>query len=239
MLSATVGSTTVGFTHTFVGDLAVRLTSPSSTTVTMMSQPGGANNGGNNFCQTVLDDSGATSIQSITSGGNPYVGTFAPSSALSPFNGQSPNGIWTLNVADLAAQDTGTIRSWSLRIGGNACNATPPAPGTAPDGTSGTPLTVARSGGDLTLSWGASCSASGVDYAIYQGAIGSWYSHAQKFCTTQGLLTKTFAADPGDLYFLVVPLTADNEGSYGKNSALVERPPGAPACKTQLLGGCP
>ena len=58
-------------------------------------------------------------------------------------------------------------------------------------------------------------------------------------CTTQGLLTKTFPADPGDLYFLVVPLSANREGSYGKNSALVERPQGASACKLQLAGSCP
>ena len=47
-----IGSTTVGVDHTFVGDLLFRLTSPSGTTVTLMSAPGGAGNRGNNFCQT-------------------------------------------------------------------------------------------------------------------------------------------------------------------------------------------
>jgi subtilisin-like proprotein convertase family protein len=237
--SSAVGSTTVGLTHTWVGDLSVRLTSPLGTSVTVMSRPGGNNNQGNNFCQTVLDDAGSTNIQSITSAGAPFTGTFAPSSALSPFNGQDPNGTWTLNVADMAAQDTGSIRSWSLRLGGTACNAVPPAPGAVPDGTSGTPLTITRSGDHLTLSWGASCNTSGVDYAIYQGTIGSYYSHAMKVCTTQGLLTRTFPTDPGDLYFLVVALSADNEGSYGKDSNGAERPQGGTACRTQLLGGCP
>src|SRR5207247_3919228 len=96
-----------------------------------------------------------------------------------------------------------------------------------------------RNGADLTLTWGASCNASGVDYAIYQGTLGSYYSHASKFCTTQGLLTKTFAADPGSQYFLIVPLTADREGSYGANSSSVQRPVGSGACKTRTLGGCP
>ena len=63
-------------------------------------------------------------------------------------------------------------------------------------------------------------------------------SHA-KVLLHAGLLTKTFAADPEDLYFLVVPVTADREGSYGKDSALVERPAGTSACKPQLVGSCP
>jgi subtilisin-like proprotein convertase family protein len=237
--SAAIGSTTVGLDHTWVGDLVARLTAPSSTAVTFMSQPGGAANQGNNFCQTVLDDSGPSSIQSIAIAGAPWTGTFQPASPLSAFNNQNPNGTWTLNVADLAAQDTGSIRKFSLRIQSLACNAPLPTPGTVPEAAPATPLTVSRSGADLTLDWGASCNASGVDYAIYQGTIGTYFSHTLKFCTTQGLLTKTFPADSGSLYFLVVPLTADREGSYGKTSALVERPQGTSSCKVQLAGSCP
>jgi len=144
-----------------------------------------------------------------------------------------------LNVKDTAAQDAGALRQFSLSIQSQGCNSAPATPGAVPDGAPGTPLTVTRSGSDLTLAWGASCAASGVDYAIYQGTIGAYFSHARKFCTTQGLLTKTFPADPGSLYFLVVPVSADREGSYGKDSALVERPAGASSCKPQLVGSCP
>ena len=237
--SATVGSTTVGLDHTWVGDLVASLTSPTSTIVTLMNQPGGPDNSGNNFCQTVLDNAGPSLIQAIAAAGNPWVGTFQPASALSTLNNQNPNGTWTLNVADLALVDAGSIRQFSLIIQSLSCNAPLPTPGTVPDGVSGIPLTVTASGPDLTLAWGASCNASGVDYAIYQGTLGTYFSHAIKFCTTQGLLTKTFPADPGDLYFLVVPLTADREGSYGTDSASVERPPAGPACKPQLTGSCP
>src|SRR5206468_10757606 len=140
----------------------------------------------------------------------PWAGSFIPYSPLSAFNGQNPNGTWTLNVADLAASNTGTVRRYSLIITGYVCNAPLPTPGAAPDGGAvpGTELAVTRNGADLTLTWGASCNASGVDYAIYQGTLGSYYSHASKFCTTQGLLTKTFAAEPGSQDFLIVPLTA-------------------------------
>jgi len=237
--SAAIGSTTVGLDHTWVGDLVARLTSPTSASVTVMNQPGGPNNSGNNFCQTILDDSGPSPIQAIAIAGNPWTGTFQPANVLSTFNNQKPNGIWTLNVADLAGVDTGSIRKFSLSIQSQGCNSPLASPGAVPDGAPGTPLTVTTNGSDLTLDWGASCSASGVDYAIYQGTIGTYFSHAIKFCTTQGLLTKTFPADPGDLYFLVVPLSADREGSYGTDSAVVERPRGTPACKPQLLGSCP
>jgi subtilisin-like proprotein convertase family protein len=237
--SAAIGSTTVGLDHTWVGDLVARLTSPTSTTVTLMTQPGGASNQGNNFCQTILDDSGSSSIQAIAIAGNPYVGTFQPQNTLSTLNGQNPNGTWTLNVRDVATQDTGSIRKFSLRISSQACNSALATPGAVPEAAPDTPLTVTATGSDLTLDWGASCASSGVDYAIYQGTIGTYYSHTLKFCSTQGLLTKTFAADPEDLYFLVVPVTADREGSYGKDSALVERPAGTSACKPQLVGSCP
>ena len=237
--SATIGSTTVGLDHTWVGDLVARLTSPAATTVTLMSQPGGASNSGNNFCQTTLDDAGPSSIQAIAIAGNPWTGTFQPLNTLSTLNGQNPNGTWTLNVRDAATQDTGSIRQFSLSIQSQGCNSALATPGAVPDGAPETPLTVTASGSDVTLAWGASCAASGVDYAIYQGTIGTYFSHALKFCSTQGLLTKTFPADPESLYFLVVPVSGDREGSYGKDSALVERPAGAPACKPQLVGSCP
>ncbi len=237
--SPTIGSTTVGLDHTWVGDLIARLTSPTSTVVTVMNQPGGANNSGNNFCQTILDDGGPSSIKNIVVAGNPWTGSFVPENPLTAFNSQNPNGTWTLNVSDVASQDSGSLRKFSLSIGSQACTSPLASPGAVPDGAPGTTLTVTKSGSDVTLDWGASCSTSGVDYAIYQGTIGTYPSHAIEFCTTQGLLAKTFPVDPGSLYFLVVPLSADREGSYGKDSALIERPQAAPACKPQLVGSCP
>src|SRR5213075_977803 len=65
--SSAQGATGVGLTHGWVGDLVITLTSPAGTSVTLMSHPGGTGNSGNNFCQTVLDDSASTSIQAIAS----------------------------------------------------------------------------------------------------------------------------------------------------------------------------
>jgi subtilisin family serine protease len=107
-------ATTVGFDHTFVGDLIVTLTSPQGTTVTLMNQPGGFNNSGRNFCNTVLDDSASDLIQTITPGGSPYTGSFKPASPLAAFNGQNGNGTWTLTVTDVFPLDGGNVRAFSL-----------------------------------------------------------------------------------------------------------------------------
>lgn len=121
--SAAIGSTTVGLNHTWVGDLIVNLTSPGGTTLTLMNRPGGGGNSGNNFCQTVLDDGAATSIQSITSGGAPWTGPFRPANPLSSFVGENANGTWVLNVSDRAGLDTGAVRAFSLRASNFSCPA--------------------------------------------------------------------------------------------------------------------
>jgi subtilisin-like proprotein convertase family protein len=125
--NTTPGSTTVGVDHSFVGDLTFKLTSPAGTTITFISRPGGVNNGGNNFCQVLLDDDASvTSISAIIGTGSPpagppYTGTFRPQSPFSAFDGQDPNGTWTLNVSDAVAPDSGFVRAFSLIITGYTC----------------------------------------------------------------------------------------------------------------------
>ena len=65
------------------------------------------------FTDTTLDDEAATSI---TSGSAPFTGTFQPEGSLSAFDGESADGVWTLQVNDNANFDGGTINSWSLEI---------------------------------------------------------------------------------------------------------------------------
>jgi subtilisin-like proprotein convertase family protein len=134
--SAAVGATTVGLDHTWIGDLRVTLTSPDGTVFRLMDRPGLPPLGslGNNFCQTVLSDSGAYSIQNIpdiaptdpldTRTGPPYTGVWQPLDALLPLVGTNGNGLWVLRVADVAEIDTGTLRSVSLVLtprGGRVC----------------------------------------------------------------------------------------------------------------------
>lgn len=115
----------VGIDHPWVGDLVVTLKSPQGTIVTLMNQPGGVNNSGDNFCNTTLDDESAGgSIQGITPGQNPYTGSFQPASPLSAFDGQTPNGTWTVNISDRGAVDAGNLRAFSLIITTPACSTT-------------------------------------------------------------------------------------------------------------------
>lgn len=102
-------------------------------------------------------------------------------------------------------------------------------------------LSVSKSGADLVISWGAGCSDGGTDYGIYEGAIGSFYSHVAIVCTDAGAdRTETFAPGSGNRYYLVAPHNAAAEGSYGARSGASERPVGGGACVvTQVVTPCP
>jgi hypothetical protein len=118
----------------------------------------------------------------------------------------------------------------------------PPAAGEVPDGAAGSvPLTVApATGGRLTLSWGASCAAGDTDYAVYEGTIGAPFSsHVPITCSTGGATSWTFTPSAGDQYYYVVPHNAVSEGSYGRSSDGLPRPPSAAACLPQeVLSSC-
>jgi len=94
-------------------------------------------------------------------------------------------------------------------------------------------------GSDLKLTWGASCKTTDNDFAIYEGTIGNYSSHAARFCTTAGATSKTFTPSVGSKYYLVVPVNGSFEGSYGPASS-GERPPGVNACLPQSIAApCP
>ena len=116
-----------------------------------------------------------------------------------------------------------------------------PASGFVPDGhlVLGPPLEVTHApAGQIRLAWSASCSSTDSDYEIYEGVLGSYYSHTMKFCTTGGALTQTFLPAGSSSYYLVVPRNSVAEGGYGFNSAGGVRPPGAASCLSQSVGTC-
>jgi len=119
--SSAIGATTVGLDHTWVGDLVMRLTSPTGRTVTLANRPGGVGNSGNNFCQTLLRDGAPSSIQNILIAQAPFTGTFAPASPLSAFTGDSATGDWIFHVHDEALIDVGSVRAFSLDVSGFTC----------------------------------------------------------------------------------------------------------------------
>jgi len=118
----------------------------------------------------------------------------------------------------------------------------PPPAGTVPDGAGvpGTPLLVAPAGaGDLRLTWNVSCSASAVDYEVYEGSIGDFTSHVPRLCSTGGATSATLTPSAGNTYHLIVPTDGVHGGSYGRRSDGFERPTSASACAPQDPGPCP
>jgi subtilisin-like proprotein convertase family protein len=96
--------------HTFDGDLVLTLVAPDGTRVPLAVNVGGP---GEDFLNTVFDDSGITAI---AAGVAPFTGSFIPDSALSVLAGGDPNGIWSLEVEDTAGIDVGNLFAWSLDI---------------------------------------------------------------------------------------------------------------------------
>ncbi|WP_339377588.1 two-partner secretion domain-containing protein [Calothrix sp. NIES-2100] len=91
--------------HTWDSDIAVDLTSPSGKTLELFNRIG---NDGDNFQDTVLDDSADTSINNASP---PFQGRFKPTGVggLASFNGENTTGIWQLTVTDCCAGDSGIL----------------------------------------------------------------------------------------------------------------------------------
>lgn len=98
----------VDVTHTYVGDIIVRIIHPDGTTFIDVYNGDCGNNV--NFDITFDDEAGALEC------GSPTIGTFTPGEALSQFNGMQAQGDWTILIADFFAQDTGNLNDWSITI---------------------------------------------------------------------------------------------------------------------------
>jgi nitrite reductase (cytochrome c-552) len=116
-----------------------------------------------------------------------------------------------------------------------------PAAGGVPDGHTlqGSPLSVSlNAAGDLVLNWGASCVSSDTDFAIYEGTLGDFTSHAPTLCSTGGATSAIVQSAAGATYYLVLPHNTIWEGSHGYRGDGTERPRGASACLPQAVGVC-
>jgi zinc metalloprotease ZmpA len=120
-------SLSLNISHTFRGDLVVTLIAPDGASFVVSNRAGGS------------ADNLVITNQAITT-----------------LNGHTGAGSWKLKVQDLAAVDTGTINSWSLKIvgncggggGGNWSGSASPNIATVDNGTVCSSLTVSTTGGD-------------------------------------------------------------------------------------------
>ncbi|HMQ98286.1 MAG TPA: T9SS type A sorting domain-containing protein [Ignavibacteria bacterium] len=95
--------------HTWDSDLSFTL-SRGAASCNIISAVGGS---GDNFRNTVLNDSATTPIASGTA---PFTGTYIPSSPLSSLNGVPVNGSWVLTITDNATGDTGLLKAWCIQV---------------------------------------------------------------------------------------------------------------------------
>jgi hypothetical protein len=95
---------------------------------------------------------------------------------------------------------------------------------------------------EVRIRWmGVECPDGFTDYAIYEGQIGSWYSHTMIDCSDESAdRSEDVRFGPHDTYYLVAPHNFSGEGSYGTDSADTERPPAPISCAAaRNLAACP
>jgi len=95
--------------HANDGDLVIQLFGPGGM-VNLASQNG---SGGQNFINTVFDD---TASMSISQGTPPFTGVYKPMAPLSTFNNKAATGYWVLRIFDLNTGNTGELVSWCLQM---------------------------------------------------------------------------------------------------------------------------
>jgi len=144
----------VSLTHTYDGDLSLYLIAPNGARVLLSQRRGGA---GDNYTNTVFDDSSATPI---SSGGAPFTGTFHADGSLSTLNGLSATGAWKLEISDNAGADTGSLTAWTLVINGGT---------TVPQDTHMFVAKVADNGKSATWSWGSAAVNNGTFPSLAEG----------------------------------------------------------------------
>ncbi len=106
----------ININHTYDGDLEAKLVAPDGTVVSLFTNIGG---GDDNFTGTCFDSVLGTAP--IGTGVAPYTGVYLPEGCLGNINnGQNGNGVWTLQVKDDAAVDTGSVIDWSITFGADA-----------------------------------------------------------------------------------------------------------------------
>lgn len=127
----------------------------------------------------------------------------------------------TIRATNPAGYDT---ESWTLNVIG--------APGIVPDNDSvpGSALMLQKTGTSISMNWAQSCNISATDYVIHQGTLGAWYSHTAIQCSTGGLLNTTITPGSGNVYFIVVPTNASEDGGYGFDSSGIPRQRGFGTC---------
>lgn len=117
--SYTVNDVNIGvlISHTTRSNIRLTLTSPTGTSVNLITNSGGTAD----HINVLFDDEAGSSISTHTTNDTisavpPYQRTFRPISAMSAFDGQNALGTWTLRICDSVSGTTGTFTRADLYI---------------------------------------------------------------------------------------------------------------------------
>lgn len=104
----------VNLTHTWDGDIKIRLKAPDGTVVLLSNNNGGS---GDNYTNTCFSMAAAVGIGSV---GAPFTGTFIPNNSINAMNNnQDPNGVWNICIIDEVPADTGNLISFNITFSAN------------------------------------------------------------------------------------------------------------------------
>jgi subtilisin-like proprotein convertase family protein len=198
--------------HTYISDLTFTLTSPSGTSVVLMDAVCSTQN---DF-DIAFDDEATQTYGTIPC---PPVGggTFQPNQLLSAFDGENPNGIWTLTIDDAFNLDGGALTGWALEI----CTSAPPC--NDPDVP-----TVSNTGGTYCEGDVVSLNIAGnlndaTQWSIYSGSCGGTLEGT----TSTGTFDVTLSAGTND-FFVRGEGGCTTPGSCGTVSISAGTTPAAP-----------
>lgn len=193
--------------HTAPDNLDVTITSPQGTVVTLTTDNGGSYD--NAYNGTVWDDQADPGGQVpypsnqnlVTDRDHSTIGqvaaTLVPEEGLAAFNGENPNGSWTLTISDDTAGDGGTLTDWSLTV-----TATPTAPilvwAPSAENTTDIPIPIGVTGTVFS-----SIEVSGAAPYLYDVSVGTDLQHS-----ANGEVDMTLTSPEGTS----VTLTTDNGG---------------------------
>jgi len=104
----------VVITHTDCSDLDITLTSPAGTVVKLTTDNGGTLD--NVFNGTLFDSDWHTPVSDFAFVNNVSPVVLSPEGGFGAFDGQDPNGNWTLTVTDDLATGVGTLAAWYLTV---------------------------------------------------------------------------------------------------------------------------
>ncbi|MBL0085113.1 MAG: proprotein convertase P-domain-containing protein [Saprospiraceae bacterium] len=106
-----VNVNSLNISHTFIDDLIISLKSPSGTQIVLMDRPCASQD-------NIIINFDSESGNAYGSFPCPPTnnGTYQSFQPLTAFDGEDPNGTWTLIVQDLFNLDGGTINAWTLEI---------------------------------------------------------------------------------------------------------------------------